>query len=78
MSKQRFNFQRQFPQHWATSKQLCEYGHLYKIKKQTSSQEHNIFKFQIKIIQTEYSELKIFFTLFPILRDISGGTFVNL
>ena len=38
-------------------------------KQKTSSQKrNNVFEFQIKIIQSEYSELKIFFTLMPISR----------
>ena len=49
-----------------------------KLKKHTSSQEqNNIFEFQIKIIQIEYSELKIFITLLPISRDICKIIFAN-
>ena len=54
---------------FSTSKQLCGNDYLLKIKKQTLSQ-NNAFEFQIKIIEIEFTELKIFFTLFSISRDI--------
>ena len=38
--RQRRNFQRQVLQRWATLKQRCEFDHLKKIIKSTSSQEH--------------------------------------
>ena len=78
VKQQRFHFQRRFLQRWATLKQCCEYDHLLKIEKYTSSQEHNnISEFQIKIISIEYFELKIYFTLFPISRDICRKIFAN-
>ena len=65
--KYHWHFQLRLLQRWATSKQRCEYHQLLKIKKYTSSHEqNNVFEFQTKIIQIEYSELKILFTLFPI------------
>ena len=40
-----------------------------KLKKASSQKPSDIFQFEIKIIQIEYTKPKIFFTLFPIFKE---------
>ena len=69
--KQHSHFQCRFSQLWSTSKQLCEYDHLNKNIKPWVKNKIVFLSFK------EYTGLKTFFSLFPILREICKKIFAE-